>query len=125
MDTTVKSSTSDPTGEGLRRSNAPPGAALETLDFEVSPRVAIAARVRRRNRGKDDPESRPLRVFALDQSAGILEGATAVLNVPYEKLAPGPAGAVIRVIDDGLTSLIGDPVPKPLDLDDGLVLINQ
>ena len=106
-------------------SNGASGRALEHLDFEISARVARAARVKRLDRAPNDPTSRPLRVFALDQSAGVLEGATATLNVPYERLKPGPAGALIRVIDDGLTGLIGERLPAPLDLDNSLVLIGQ
>ena len=106
-------------------SNGASGRALEHLDFEISARVARAARVRRLDRGPNDPMFRPLRVFALDQSAGVLEGATATLNVPYERLKPGPAGALIRVIDDGLAGLIGERLPSALDLDNSLVLIGQ
>jgi hypothetical protein len=106
-------------------SNGASGRALEHLDFEISARVARAARVRRLDRGPNDPTFRPLRVFALDQSAGVLEGATATLSVPYERLKPGPAGALIRVIDDGLAGLIGERFPAPLDLDNSLVLIGQ
>jgi hypothetical protein len=105
--------------------NGASGRALEHLDFEISARVARAARVKRLDRAPNDPTFRPLRVFALDQSAGVLEGATATLNVPYERLKPGPAGALIRVIDDGLTGLIGERLPPPLDLDNSLVMIGQ
>ena len=101
------------------------GRGIEGLDFAVSPRVVRAARLGRPRRESHDPQQRPLRVFALDPSAGALDGATAVVSVPYERLEQGPCGAFIQVVDDGLTGLTGDPIPDPLRLDDAHVLIGQ
>jgi hypothetical protein len=44
-----------------------------------------------------DPLYRPLRVLTSDPAASRLEGAVALLNVPYEPLAPGPQGRFFKV----------------------------
>lgn len=102
-----------------------PGRALESLDFVLSPRVTRAARVRPAEHEAGAPLHRPLRVFALDPSASSLEGAMAVVNVPYESLEPGPVGAHLRVVDDGLAGLIAERPPARLDLGDPHVLVGQ
>jgi len=66
-------------------------------DFEIGPGVERGAAVRPYERAADDPLYRPLRIYTLDPAASRLEGAVAVVNVPYEPLEPGPAGSVLRV----------------------------
>lgn len=102
---------------------APPrGAGVEGLDFRLSPRVRRGASAGSYERKPDDPLHRPLRVYALDPSASALDGAVAVVNVPYEPLAPGPAGRLLRIADDGLRA---ERPGAPLDLEDGRLLITQ
>jgi hypothetical protein len=48
-------------------------------------------------RQPDDPLYRPLRIYTLDPTAARADGAVAIINVPYEPLAPGPTGALFRV----------------------------
>jgi len=43
------------------------------------------------------PLYRPLRIYTSDPSASRLEGAVTAINVPYEALAPGPAGRLFSV----------------------------
>lgn len=67
------------------------------------------------------PRIRPLKVYAFGPSRGADRGNVQTLNVPYEKLAPGPVGARVRVVDyDATNRCFYDPV----DLDDPLIAIN-
>ena len=64
----------------------------------------------------EEPATRPLRIYALDPSAGNYVGNVMTLNVKWEAgLKPGPVGAKIAVIDY-------DPAARifysPVDLDD-------
>jgi hypothetical protein len=59
--------------------------------------VARAVSVATYDRKPDDPVYRPLQVYTLDPASSKFEGATAVLQVPYEPLEPGPKGAVFAV----------------------------
>lgn len=68
-------------------------------------------------RQDDQPLYRPLKIFALDPSVSRLEGATALVNVPYEKLKDGPEGRLFKVVSD-------DGAP-PLNLDDPNILISN
>ena len=65
--------------------------------FTIGPGVERAARGLPYERTPADPLYRPLWVYTLDPAASRFEGAQAVLNVPYEPLAPGPTGAQFRV----------------------------
>jgi len=60
------------------------------------------------------PVTRPLTVFTQDPSTRKMDVAVATLDVPYEPLAPGPEGSVIRVIDQNSTA---KDTYEPLDLD--------
>ena len=90
--------------------------------FTVDPIFLGASAVVPYQRQADDPVYRPLRIFALDPSASRLDGAIATLNLAYEKLTPGPRGAVLEVVDWDETT--GD-LHAPLDLDDHKVLIRN
>ena len=46
---------------------------------------------------REQPLYRPLRIFTSDPSASRLEGALTTVNVPYERLAPGPEGRLFKV----------------------------
>jgi hypothetical protein len=86
----------------------------------IGPGVTRGARVRPYERKAGDPLYRPLRVYALDPAASVTEGAVAVVNVPYEKVWPGPVGALFRV--DPVEPDTGE-VWRAVDLNDPAVLI--
>jgi hypothetical protein len=66
------------------------------------------------------PGQRPLKVYAFDPSAGHLMGNVMSLLLRYEKLAPGPIGEKLAVVDyDGTNKIYY----KPVDLDDARILI--
>jgi hypothetical protein len=67
------------------------------------------------------PLFRPLKVYAVGPSRGRTPGNIRSIDVRYEKLAPGPVGARIAVVDyDATRGCFYDPV----DLDDPLIAIN-
>lgn len=45
------------------------------------------------------PTRRPLNVYAVDPQAGDQPGNKVAIDVPFERLGPGPAGSVLEVID--------------------------
>src|SRR5437667_11452456 len=66
------------------------------------------------------PERRPLRIFAFDPMIARSPGGRVTIDVPNERLAPGPVGTRIAVVDyDGSTGRYYQPV----DLDDPGVLM--
>ncbi|MDR5781303.1 hypothetical protein QCE63_18045 [Caballeronia sp. LZ065] len=73
-------------------------------------------------RKPQEPLYRPLRIYALDPAASRLEGALAELNVPYERLEPGPVGRLLRVDDFDDTRAVRY---RKLDLDDHNVLLKR
>ena len=83
--------------------------------FVISPMLGRHVRVGPYQRKPDDPVYRPLRIFALDPAVSRLDGAVALVNVPYEPLRPGPQGRLIHVEADGAAC----------DLEDRRVLIQQ
>ena len=86
--------------------------------FETGVGVTRAVEGRPYEREDDQPLYRPLKIFALDPSVSRLEGATALVNVPYEKLEAGPEGKLFKVASD-------DPKASPLDLNERNILINN
>ncbi len=67
------------------------------------------------------PVFRPLKVYAFGPSRGRTGGNIRSIAVRYEKLAPGPVGERISVVDyDATRGCFYDPV----DLDDPLIAIN-
>ena len=67
------------------------------------------------------PSKRPLKVYAFDPSAGYLMGNFMSISLNYEKLAPGPVGKKLAVVDfDGANGTYYQPV----NLDDPRILIN-
>jgi hypothetical protein len=62
----------------------------------VARRLTRAVRVQPYQRKPDDPVFRPLWIYALDPTQPRLEGAVALVNVPYEPLKKGPKGALLR-----------------------------
>lgn len=64
--------------------------------FRVAASVTrVIAKPFARNQG--DPLYRPLNVLTSDPAASRMEGSVALLNVPYERLRPGPEGRLFRV----------------------------
>jgi hypothetical protein len=67
-----------------------------------------------------EPTVRPLKVYAFDPSAGHLMGNIMSISLSYEKLAPGPVGKKLAVVDfDGSNNTYYEPV----NLDDPRILI--
>lgn len=60
------------------------------------------------------PSHRRLNIFTRDPSSPRMDAATTEASVPYEPLAPGPTGSVIRV--DDFNASTGETY-QPLDLD--------
>src|SRR3954469_4530134 len=67
-----------------------------------------------------DPLYRPVKIFTLDPSISKLQGAIATLKVPYERLEPGPKGAVFEV-----DNFDGFQHNKCVDMDDPFNLMND
>ena len=90
--------------------------------FEISGRVARQAAMRPYRGKPGEPSVRPLRVFTLDPSVSDRLGGFATVNVPYEKLAAGPVGALFDVRCDRVPPPL---TAEPLDLDDPLLLLSN
>jgi hypothetical protein len=92
-----------------------PGSAESPADaFTISPFLARHVHIHPYTRRPNDPIYRPLRIFALDPAVSKLDGAVALVNVPYEPLRPGPRGRLFHVEED-----------TPCDLDDRRILVQQ
>lgn len=94
----------------------------EGVDYEIGPGVTRAAHGRPYERQPGDPVHRPLKIFALDPAVSLLEGSVAQIKVPYERLAPGPVGAVFA-IEDGMGDEASAGDRGRVNLDDPLILI--
>jgi hypothetical protein len=120
--------TTEPNAAAAKTRGALDGAAPRPAEppdgdyFTVDPVFLSAAAVVPYQRQPDDPVYRPLRIFALDPSASRLDGAVATINLAYERLEPGPRGAVLEVADWDETTGTAHP---PLDLDDRRTLIRN
>jgi hypothetical protein len=91
-------------GDGKLRTKEWPQAPAKPLGFPAKP-----------------PVFRPLKIYAFGPSLGRARGNIRTINVRYEKLAPGPVGERIAVVDyDRSRDCFYDPV----DLDDPLIAIN-
>src|SRR5215813_6197864 len=93
-------------------SDAAPAPAPQPFDpnFDIGVQFLRAIEGRPYERQDDQPLYRPLKIFALDPSVSRLEGATALVNVPYEPLKPGPEGLIFKVSCDD--------EKQPLNLDE-------
>jgi hypothetical protein len=90
--------------------------------YELSERVPRQALIRPYRREPHAPLTRPLRIYTLDPSVSDRLGGVATVNVPYEKLEPGPVGSVFKVNWEGA------PAPleaEALDLDDPYLLLSS
>jgi hypothetical protein len=114
------------TQEGSRPSRAevesPAPCLGEEESFVIGKGVPRAVEGQWHDRESNQPVYRPLKIFALDPSVSKLEGATAVVNVPYEPLKPGPIGVLFCVssASDG-----GQQEHPPLNLEDPNILISS
>jgi hypothetical protein len=79
------------------RGAAAPKKAAPIVAYEVSERFVRQALVRPYQRDAHAPLSRPLRIYTLDPSVSDRFGGVATVQVPYEKLAPGPVGSLFEV----------------------------
>lgn len=100
--------------------SAGPAGGLETR-FRLGPNVdrVIAPP---ESRGGNEPLYRPLRIYAIDPAASRLEGAVTTINVPYERLEPGPVGRRFAV--DNRDGAVGVAYRR-VDLDDPALLIRD
>lgn len=89
-------------------------------EFCVSEALLRVHDTRPYERRAGDPVYRPLKIFTLDPSISKLHGAIATLKVPYEKLQPGPRGAIFEV-----DNFDGYQHNQRVDLDDPLVIMSS
>jgi hypothetical protein len=81
---------------GRTATAAPDPCANRERTYRLGPGVErLPPRAYERKRG--DPVYRPLRIYTVDPATPRLEGAVALINVPYEPLEPGPVGELFRV----------------------------
>lgn len=94
------------------------GTDRQPVAFEVGPGVARSARAMAYERSASDPIFRPLWIYAIDPGASRVEGATAIINVPFEPLLPGPEGAMLKVVprDLGTGKVYHALTPDALDV---------
>jgi hypothetical protein len=98
---------------------SPDPPAGEGTGFVIGGGVGRAVEVGTHERASGEPIYRPLKIFALDPSVSKLEGATALVNVPFEPLDPGPVGSLFAV------SGVPKEGEQPLDLEDPNILIRN
>ena len=114
-------------GEQQKRpAQQPRGRGKLGVDFAIGSRVTGAVTCRMYDRKAGDPVFRPLRIYALDPTASAMEGAIAVVNVPYEPIERGPRGP--RTAQFSKSSTMehqGVSAPGPLNLDEKFVLMQQ
>lgn len=96
--------------------------AASITPYQVSDRVARQAQVRSYQRQAGGPASRPLRIYTLDPSVSDRLGGVTTVQVPYEKLEPGPVGSLFAVSCEGAPALLKASV---LDLDDPHLLLSS
>ena len=89
--------------------------------YDVSDRVRFQAAVRPYQNVPHAPLVRPLRIYTLDPSVSDRLGGTATVNVPYEKLEPGPIGSLFAVNSQGAPDELQ---AAALDLDDPFLLLS-
>lgn len=106
-----------------KRTPTPPPASAPAGDaFEVSDRVTLQARMHPPSRDPRAPLYRPLRIYTLDPSVSDRLGGVATVQVPYEKLAPGPVGALFEILCEGAPR---DLAASVLDLDSAHLLMSS
>jgi hypothetical protein len=71
---------------------------------------------------RNAPPNRPLKVYAFDPTRGRTLGNVMTVDVPYEKLAPGPVGNLLKIVDYDATT---DTYYRPVDLDEPNILLRN
>lgn len=94
--------------------------ALPLWTFEVHAQLGQRPTARLAPKDRAMPTHRSLRVYAQDPSLRREDGALYTVDVPYEALSPGPAGAVL-VVDD--VDNDSQEVHAPVDLDASALLL--
>lgn len=89
--------------------------------YSIGGRILKGAGIRPYVRKKNDPLNRPLRIYALDPATPKLDGATAIVQIPYEVLQLGPTGAAFCVHDVDATGQLYEPI----DLEDPTILLTS
>jgi hypothetical protein len=72
------------------------------IDFELGERVLIPAYSPRSEPDPDDPSTRSLWIYASDPASFGLRQPVLKVEVPYEKVKPGPEGALFKVSQGAL-----------------------
>jgi len=111
-------------GRALRVEHLRRGRARLGIDYEIGPRALRGTVDQAYERHQDDPVYRALRIHALDPSASVVDGAMAVVNVPYEPLQAtlhGLRGVRLEIVDD----TPGVAAVTPVNLDDPFLLMRQ
>jgi len=90
--------------------------------YEVSSRVPRQALIQPYPRDPHAPLTRPLRIYTLDPSVSDRLGGVATVQVPYEKLEPGPIGSVFKINWEGAPEPLKS---EALDLDDRYLLLSS
>ena len=84
-------------GVPLAAKPAPPSA-HGAVGYRLGERLTAASTTTRAGHWDDDPIYRPLQIYTIDPTGRRLEGKTAEINVPYERLEPGPVGKRFAVV---------------------------
>jgi hypothetical protein len=129
-DRAVRASTAEPVAaEAQSREEAPVTEARPARDVSSSAprRFTLGRNVDRAaqpplERKPHDPIYRPLRIYAVDPAVSRLEGSVVMVNVPYEKLEPGPIGRLFEV--DNVDGPSGARYRRA-DLDDTAILLRD
>jgi hypothetical protein len=95
---------------------------LENKDFTIGAGVTRPVLQLPYERKPGEPLYRPLRIFSLDPSVSRLEGAEALVEVPYEPVQPGPVGRIFEVDDFDTTQ---NTHWGRVDLDDRTLLLSD
>jgi len=107
---------------------------IVTIPFSLGPRVLIPALSPPPEPRIGEPSSRPLWIYASDPASFGLRQPVIKVDVPFEKLSPGPAGALFKVtmsqLPEDLVKLldwnaerIAQFAKTPLDLEEPTLLI--
>jgi hypothetical protein len=95
----------------------------EGILYSVDAGVTRAIHTVPYERQSADPIYRPLRIFTRDPAGSALEGAVALVNVPFEPVRPGPLGNLFEV--DDFDSDVGDRYVPAVDLESPRELIRD
>lgn len=97
--------------------------------YEIGLKVTRAVEGSPYERTGDDPLYRPLKVYTLDPSASRLEGAVALVNVPYEPLAIETTGKRTKLVGKVFAVADYDETRNDnysvVNLDDPMILIRN